>query len=1000
MRQPLNHVGAILHGFALRHIQWVEEAQAWAQHFVHLKTQAQVLYLSNEDSTNVFSITFRTPASDNSGKTHILEHAVLCGSRKFPVRAPIREVLKGSLQTYLNARTSSDRTTYVFATRNSQDFINLMDVHLDAVFFPRFHVVPEILEQEGWHREVEEKTGAVRYTGVVLNEMRATFAAPGPVLRQMIRSGLFPDSTYGFIFAGDPPAIPETTQAALQHLHRMYYHPSNSFIFMYGDGDLEARLQFLDEAYLRHFRRRNINARIVLQAPFKAPRERNGRYLSNDDAPPEGRMCLSLSYALGRSTDAEQRLAFEMLNQMLLGSATAPFRQMLLAAGTWLDLWGEFDASIWQCCFSIIATGCSLRDRQRLKQAVTSNLRKIVDTGLDASLVNNGIARVEFAQCESEVPGEPTGFSYNLRILDSWLYNGDPLAHIAYGTALERIKHKAGAGYFEGLIKTYLLDNNHQVLVALAPGSSVSWNDSERAPHTAGMVGQSETLPHPTLLATDAHMPTADRAPPVSQEERERIRNDHARLESWWNTSDTLQGRQSIPLLTLNDLQAQAPIPGPSANEYTINGVTFLQSSAGKRGIVYLDLYFDTSAVPQELIEYVPLLAHMLGTVDTENYEHRALSSNIATHSGGFQCEATAIGDKASLAHFYPNLIVRAKALTGNTSNLLKLISEILLRSRFTAQSHMHQLIYQARAKSKAALDALAPVVAMERAASCFSPYHRYRDLIAGFSYYHFLSKLDDQWGSQVDAVEENLKKVATLIFVRSGLLAGVTAAAADFQSCIGDFAAFIERLPVSVPPRQLYDFVRSAANEGIIIPGTLQTVTCAGDFRRAGYAFSGRLLVLSTVLNGSYLWDEIRLRGGAYGAFMRIERYGLIGCFSYGDPHLARTLRVYKHISDYLQHLNLSKHDMTANIIGTLSRLDRPVHARETVPTRISGITQADVKQTREEVLATELADIRDLAALCQQAMHEPYLCVLGSAQALQDNAELFGSIATIDQI
>lgn len=978
MFKALDRPGGVIHGFELQRIEWVGEAGSWARVFIHLQSNARLLYLSNQDDNKVFSITFRTPPRDNTGLTHILEHMVLCGSRKFPVKAPFHELLKGSLQTYLNARTSADRTIYVFATRNDKDFINLMDVHLDAVFFPRFYSVPEIFRQEGWRYDVAEETGAFRYNGIVYNEMQAAFSSPEQVLHQTIRNSLFPDGTYGLISGGDPTVIPQTTQEAIQTVHQAYYHPSNSFIFLYGDGDVKAHLRFLDEAYLQHFNKREIGFHIALQPPFDAPREIVTAYPVDHAGPLTGRTYLSLNYAVGRSTDPEHRLAFEILNHILFGSPVALVRRALLAGGLGLDARGEFESSILHSYFSIIALGCDPGDKSRFREAVERILRVISDTGMDEGPVQSGIASVEFARLEPQVRGAPRGLVYNLLVLDSWLYDSDPLAHLAYSPSLEQIKRKARKGYFEAQIKEHLLENNHQTLIVLKPGR-----------------GQAEEN------AVRIQRQLANLRGSLSVAELKHYKEEVNHLETWWSTPDSSQDLQTIPALTLDDLQSKALKSELPMGECEVNGCKVLLHPVGTSGIIYLDLYFDAAAVPKNLIPYVSLLASVLARVNTENYEYGHLIKELNAQTCSFEYEATSICDKSSMAVFYPRIVVKGKAPANRVLRLLELVSEGILRSQFTDQYRLRELVRRARAQSKAKLQLMAPMIAMERSASYFSPYHRYRDLTTGLNYYQFLSDIDNAWDENARTVSANLRKVAEIIFDSTNLLVSMTAEEADFHAATEHLVSFIGKLPATSLQRQTYDFRLARTNEGIAIPSSVQAVAQSGDFVSAGYSFSGHMLVLSTILNGSYLWNEIR-HGGAHGAFMRIERYGLLGCFSYSDPHLARTLNIYEHMGDFLRRFNPSEHEMRRIIIGTVGRLDQSltsVEKRESIAySYITHLTQADLEKTREEVLATTVEDIRGLAPMCQKVMEEKNLCVFGGEQKLKENARFFGRITWID--
>lgn len=968
--------GAVTDGFELQRIEWIHEVGCRARVFIHIRSNARLLYLSNQDENKVFSITFRTPPRDNTGLAHILEHLVLCGSRKFPVKSPFHELLKGSLQTYLNARTFADRTIYVFATRNDKDFINLMDVHLDAVFFPRFYSVPEIFKQEGWRCDLVEATGALRTNGVVYNEMQAAFSSPEQVLYQTIRSSLFPDGTYGLISGGDPTAITQATQESVRTLHQSFYNPTNSLIFLYGDGDVQAHLHFLNEAYLQHFNKREISSQIALQPPFDAPGEIIKTYPVDHNSPLTGSAYMSRNYAVGRSTDPENRLAFEILSHILFGTPAAPVRRTLLASGLGADVRGVFDSSILQSYFSIIASGCNPGDKNKFRETINRILKVLSDTGMDGDLVQSSIASVELARLEPQVQGTPRGLAYNQMALDSWLYDSDPLVHLAYSSVLEQIKRKAQHGYFEALIKRNLLENNHQTLVVLNPGKS-----------------------HVDDNATRMQPQPENSGASLSAAELNHYKEEMNHLEAWWRTPDSSQDLMTIPALTLDDLQPKAVISEIALIEQEVNGCRFLLNPDCADGIIYLDLYFDAAALPQNLIPYVSLLAGVLEHVNSENSEYGPLIRELNAYRCCLEYEAASICDKSSMAAFYPWIVVKGKAPVNRVGKLLELVSESILQ--VADRYRLREFVRRARAQTRAKLHSMSPLIAMERSASYFSPYHNYRDLTAGLAYYRFLCDLDNSWDENAGTASANFRKAAELVFNRSNLLAVVTANASDFLPVMEHLINFAGKMGAQSLQRQTYDFKPAPKNEAFIFPGMVQVVAQSGDFIDAGCSFSGHMLVLSTILNGSYLWNEIRF-GGAHGAFMRIERCGLFGCFSFSDPHLARTLAVYEHMGDFLRRFNPSPSEMRKIIIGTVGRLDKSLASlekRERIARScISHLTQADLERTWDEVLAATVSDIRSLAPMCRKVMEEKNLCVFGGEQKIMENAGLFDRITYVD--
>ena len=965
--------GTTVHGFKLLAVQSVPEINSTARRFEHVKTGAQLLYLSNSDDNKVFMIAFHTPPTDDTGVAHVLEHSVLCGSQRFPSKEPFVELLKGSLQTFLNAFTANDRTMYPVASRNDKDFVNLMNVYLDAVFYPRLHSVPEIMMQEGWHYEIDRKSGAFSYNGVVYNEMKGALSSPERLLSQTIENSLFPEGTYGHNSGGDPRVIPTLTRAKFTAFHKRYYHPSNSLIFLYGSGDVAKHLAFLDDEYLGRFDRQQIDAKVIPQPPFAAPREVAGRYSIDHQDSEQDKTFLSLSYVLGGSPDPDVYFGMDILSYLLVDSQAAPLRRALISAGIGKDVEGQLENSILQPYFSVIVKNSNADKKEQFLQIVDKTLRDLAEKGIDRRLIEAAVNRKEFALRESEMPRFPKGLVIGMRVLDSWTYGAEPTLFLKYEPVLRRIREAVPHGYFEQLIRTRLLDNRYRAVVVLQPEKGLDRRNAEKA--------------RAELAKLRDSMPAA---------ELDGIKQATQKLKLRQAAPDRPEDLATIPTLRLSDLQHGAE-KLPLA-QHKLGGATVLNHSLPTSQIAYVGLYFDARTVPPELVQYVPLLASVLGKVGTAKRGYQDFCSEVDIQTGGIHCDVAPIADKSASGAFYPKFVVSSKAMLPKLPNLLALVSEMLLTARLDDKPRLKEILQESVVAAERAILERGHTAAYVRAASCVSPAYAYRDATSGLAYYQFLADLEKQFDTRGDDVVRKLQTVVRLLFTRGGMLASVTLPQREFLAARGDFERFVSLLPSPEPKICDYPFTVSAANEAVVIPSKVQYVAKVADYRKAGATFSGKMLVLSRVVGRTYLWNRVRVMNGAYGSDMVVDRSGLLAMWSYRDPHLHETAEAYDESVKFLSGLEMSDRELAKAVIATIGELDKPLTPQEkgAMATRnyIAQITQADLQQTRDEVLAATVADLKAFSALLKKAMDQNHLCAFGGEEKIQEERKLFTTV------
>lgn len=962
--------GKVYNGFRLVEERDIEEIKARGFVFVHMKSGANLIYLHCDDDNKVFSITFKTPPPDSTGIPHILEHSVLCGSKKYPLKEPFIELAKGSLSTFLNAFTFPDKTMYPVASRNDKDFYNLMDVYLDAVFHPRVYDSPEIFMQEGWHYELDSPESKLQYRGVVYNEMKGAFSTPEELLFRKIPESLFPDTPYGFESGGDPDVIPELTIERFLSFHSKNYHPSNSYIFFYGNGNMEEHLKFLDENYLSKYDRIEVDSMLKLQHPFSKPVEKEVFYPILPHEEEKDKTFLSLNFVVDRATNPEFYLAFGILEYMLLETPGAPLKKALMDARIGKDVFGQFERDILQPVFSVVVKNSNIDRKKEFQEVVFSNLDRLVRDGIDKSIVEAAINIHEFRLREADFRGFPKGVVYCWTVMGSWLYGGDPFVHLQYEKNLKKVKAALKTNYFEKLIDRFLINNSHRSLLILIPRKNLA---EEKARELDAKLSEFRQK--------------------LQKEELDLLVEKTISLREIQARPDPPELIAKIPHLSLRDLNPEAEkLPLEELEE---KGVKVLFHPVFTSGIVYLNLFFDTSCVPQNDIPYLTLLARLLGKVSTEHYSYSDLSNQIDIHTGGIHFSAQTFSDKDSDALYFPKLMVRSKALVGKLEELCRLVSEIAGRTRYDEKDRLREIIQETRSRFEMGIYEMGHLVATGRLLSYFSPAGRYSEILDGLTFYHFITALERNFDSKCDEIFMKLKAVSKKVFNHKRLIVSVTADREDYRHFKENFSRLLEVTDDKDFSGFNYQLEPGAKNEGLLTPADVQYVAKGFNFRALGYKYSGCLDVLGRIASLDYLWNRVRVQGGAYGSFARFGRDGTMYFCSYRDPNLKETLRVYDDAAGFFRRFKATRREIEKYIIGTISKLDHPLTPSmkgEIAAERfIRHISHSDVQKAREEVLGTQLKHIRDYADMISEAMGKNLYCVLGNEAKIKENRELF---------
>ena len=937
----------------------------------HIKTGARIMVIENDDDNKVFNIAFRTPPKNSTGVAHILEHSVLCGSRDFPLKDPFVELVKGSLNTFLNAMTYPDKTCYPVASCNDQDFQNLMHVYLDAVFYPNIYKKEEIFRQEGWNYHLEQKEGPLKYNGVVYNEMKGAFSSPDDVLEREIMNSLFPDTTYGCESGGDPVNIPDLSYEEFLDFHRQYYHPSNSFIYLYGNMDMEEKLEFIDSHYLSAFDSLAIDSQIRDQEAFAQVKDIQKNYPVSEDEGEEDNTYLSYNMVVGEAADINLSLAFEVLDYALLSAPGAPLKQALLDAKIGKDIYGSFEDGIKQTYFSIVAKGANLSQKEEFVKVIRDTLTKIMEEGIDKKAVTAGINYYEFRFREADFSSYPKGLMYGLDILSSWLYDDTkPFCEVQLLEGFEFLKKALEEGYFEDLIRKYLLDNTHGAILSLVPEKGLAAKRDKELEEKLENYRKS-----------------------LSDEELTRMVENTKALEAYQESEEDPEALTCIPMLSREDIKKE--ITGLTNEEHYVDDSLFLYHDVCTNGIGYADLLFEIHDFDVNTVHYLGLLKSVLGAVDTENYSYGELFNEVNARTGGISYGIEVFDDAQDTDAFRAMFAVRGKALYPEMDFMFSMIREVLTTSKLTDTKRLYEIIARVKSRAQASLASAGHSTAVLRGASYASPMAAFQDEMAGIGYYQFIEKLEKDFDSCKDEIVKNLRKVMEEVLRPENFCVSYTGERESLDTVKTQAAEIKKVLFNGQKPEPVKQAPCVKKNEAFKTSGQVQYVAQNGNFRKKGLEYTGALDILKVILSYDYLWINIRVKGGAYGCMSGFKRNGESFLVSYRDPHLKRTLEVYQGVPDYIRAFEADEREMTKYIIGTISNKDVPrtpqMQGSISKTAYFSNVTEDMLQKERNQILGAQKEDIQKLAALVEAVLSDDQICVVGSETAIEKAEDVF---------
>ncbi|MCM1184780.1 MAG: insulinase family protein [Roseburia sp.] len=944
----------------------------------HKKTGARVALLSNDDENKVFHIGFRTPPEDSTGVPHIIEHSVLCGSEQFPVKDPFVELVKGSLNTFLNAMTFGDKTVYPVASCNDKDFQNLMHVYLDAVFYPNIYKEKKIFMQEGWHYEMESADSPLTINGVVYNEMKGAFSSPDAINDREVLYALFPDTAYGVESGGEPDDIPKLTYEQFLAFHGRYYHPSNSYIYLYGNMDMAEKLAWMDDRYLSRFERLEIDSTVKLQKPFEKPVEIRKEYPVLEGEDTENGTYLSYNTVVGTSLDKELYFAMQILEYALCASSAAPLKLALIHKNIGTEVYSVYDNGIYQPYFSIVAKNANDSQKEAFVATIEEELARLVREGIDKKALLAGLNYYEFKYREADFGSYPKGLMYGLQMLDSWLYDENmPFDMIEAIAVFRTLKEKIDTDYYEKLIEKYLINNPHKAVLVVSPKEGL--NECKEKELAQRLQAYKESL---------------------GAEALDQIVADTRALKAYQEAENTPEELATIPMLKREDMKKEAE---GFVNELReLEGTKVLFHNIATNGIAYIRLIFDVANIPEELFAYIGVLKNVLGYVDTQSYDFGALYNEVNIHTGGITSSVNTYVDAKNLDAYKLTFEVKTKAMYEELEAAFELLAEIMTASSLADKDRIQEIIEELKSRMQSDMTSAGHSLAAIRAMSYFSETAAVAELVSGIPCYRLLEELTADFDGKKEALTEKLETLIRCIFRPENMMVDITASEEGYQALEKLVPRLRARLYTQEVPKTLFEVKPKKKNEAFSTSAQIQYVCRAGNFKREkDYPYTGALRALKVIMGYDYLWNNVRVKGGAYGCMCSFGKTGDSYLVSYRDPNLRKTIDTYEKAADYLRSFTADEKTMTKYIIGAVSELDVPLTPSQkgarSSSAFLTNLDWEEVQRERDELLSCTEQDVRALADYMDAIMSQEAVCVVGNSQAIEENRALFDSVENL---
>jgi Zn-dependent M16 (insulinase) family peptidase len=962
-------------GYRLIEKRFVKEVNADCYLFEHIKSGARVLKIAADDPNKTFSIAFSTLPVSDAGTPHIMEHSVLNGSDNFPVKSPFDVLSKGSLNTFLNAMTSDDFTIYPVASMNEKDYFNLMHVYLDAVFNPLIYKDQRIFMQEGWHYELADPTAPLEYKGVVYNEMKGAFSSPEREMWYRIQQNLFPDNAYHFSSGGYPTAIPSLTYEDFIAFHKKNYHPSNSYIYLYGDADLAKELEFIDREYLSKYDKIEPAAEVKPNPAFQATKEISAYYPVIEGSPLDNQTYLSMNWVIGTGADPATNMALDVLSDVLVNQESSPVRKALIEAGVGKDIYATTQ-NMRQNIFSIVVQNANASDKEKFKRIVDSTLAKVYEEKIDRETLKGSINRMEFRLREGN--DAQKGLTYNMRSINCWLYTNSPFAPLEYEKQLTTVKQSLTGTYLEDMIKKELIDNTYELTMVLEPKTGL---ENEIAAKITNELAEAKKKMTPAELDSIA----------------ERTKT----LIAFQQKEDSPEAIATIPMLKLSDIKPEAM--WYEAAKKDVAGIPHLYFNEFTNGIVYMNFWFDLRVLPQDKIQYAALLTNLLGKMDAGNYDYEQLDKSLNINTGGYSASLAVYLPKHIDNNLIPRFRIQMKTTPEKLDTAFALLGDIITKTKLDNKERLYELLKRHQSQLESSVNQNGFGVALTRLESYYSQRGLFSEKTRGLDYYWFVTKLTKDFNENPDAVIASLKEVLGLVVSKDNLIAGTTCNEADFKTYSTKFTQLAAKLPDNPVALSTWKMEPVAENEGILTASKVQYVIQGFDYNKLGLTWDGKWQVLNQIMSTDWLQTQIRVVGGAYGGFSGITKNGTVYLASYRDPNLSETLKNFKGTVDYLSKFQADSSAMTRYIIGTIANLDYPLTPSEKGEQAFrwyfEEVSKDELQGDREAVLATTATDIKNMSSVIGKVIDKQVFCVYGNSEKINTNKALFKHLVKLQK-
>ncbi|MEE4176306.1 MAG: insulinase family protein [Bacteroides sp.] len=963
------------HGFSLKEKRFVPEVNAECLFFIHEQSGAQLIKIAADDPNKLFNIAFNTLPENSTGVAHIMEHSVLNGSQSFPVKSPFNVLRRGSLNTFLNAMTGSDFTTYPVASMNEKDYFNLMHVYLDATLLPRIYDDPRIFLQEGWHYEIEEPEAEIVYKGVVFNEMKGAYSSPNRELYYQSWKVLFPDNTYGNCSGGYPSEIPRLTYEEFLNFHRTFYHPSNSYITLYGNADLDKELAFINENYLSRFTRSDAVIELPMQKPFDRMKELETPYAVAEGNNIQDNTYLLMNFVAGQGINQEFNMAMEVIADALVNHESAPLRIALQEAGLGKNVSAGLKKGK-QNQFLILLQNANREDRDRFREIVFQTMKEVADKGFDKEMLEGIINRKEFQLREGNTSAK--GMMYMMASYINWMFDGDPFAGLEFEKPLAYVKQSLEQPILENLMEEYLIQNPHAVLVAMYPQPGLEQIHVERE-----------------------RQELAEYKASLSKEEIDALVQQTKELKQYQLSEDSPEALASVPMLSLEDIS-------PEVNWYPLQEKKFRNAPVFHyedftNDIIYIYLYFDMRTLPQKLIPYASLLSALIREMGTETKSVGELDNALNIHTGSFWTTLDSYLQNQSDEQLLPFFLAGGKAMSDKTGTFFELAAEIINTFNLEDRERLKTILtrHQAVVERRITNDGLN--FANLRLLANFNKQGIFNEMTRGISYYRFVTELNNEFDTRSDEMIARLRETASLLFNQNNISVQVTCAENNYGAFEDGFKSFLASLPNEKPVMQTWSLEYLPANEGLLSASKVQYVTQGYDFKKLGYSINGHFYVLNQILSTDYLQNKIRVMGGAYGGFSTLNPTGPLFFSSYRDPNLKETLDNFEGLPQYLENFEADDMEMTRYIIGTIAKHDQPrtpsVSGQFALWRHYENVSHEDLLKERQEILNTSAGDIRSFSTMIREILDRDVYTVYGNEEKIRENEDLFRTLVKITE-